>query len=50
MVAFMELMAKYSVETDLPINEGASAIAAKQSIETWTAVRGADNLLAARVI
>ena len=46
----MELIAKYHVETDLPIKKAAEAIAAEQSTGTWTAVRGADNPLAARVI
>ncbi len=46
----MELIAKYHVETDLPIRRAAEAIAAEQSTGTWTAVRGQDNSLAARVI
>jgi ribulose-bisphosphate carboxylase large chain len=46
----MELIAKYHVETDLPIDKAAQAIAAEQSTGTWTAVRGEDNPLAARVI
>jgi ribulose-bisphosphate carboxylase large chain len=46
----MELIAKYHVETDLPINKAAAAIAAEQSTGTWTEVKGADNPLAARVI
>jgi ribulose-bisphosphate carboxylase large chain len=46
----MELVAKYYVETDLPIQKAAEAIAAEQSTGTWTAVRGQDNPLAARVI
>lgn len=46
----MELVAKYHVETDLPIKKAAEAIAAEQSTGTWTEVRGADNPLAARVI
>jgi ribulose-bisphosphate carboxylase large chain len=46
----MELIAKYHVETDLPINKAAEAIAAEQSTGTWTEVRGANNSLAARVI
>ncbi len=46
----MELIAKYHVETDLPIMKAAVAIAAEQSTGTWTEVRGADNPLAARVI
>jgi len=46
----MELIAKYHVETDLPIHKAAEAIAAEQSTGTWTAVRGQDNPLAARVI
>jgi ribulose-bisphosphate carboxylase large chain len=46
----MELIAKYHVETDLPIKKAAEAIAAEQSTGTWTAVRDADNPLAARVI
>ncbi len=46
----MELIAKYHVETDLPIQKAAEAIAAEQSTGTWTAVRGQDNPLAARVI
>lgn len=46
----MELIAKYHVETDLPIKKAAEAIAAEQSTGTWTEVRGSDNPLAARVI
>jgi ribulose-bisphosphate carboxylase large chain len=46
----MELVAKYHVETDLPIKKAAEAIAAEQSTGTWTKVRGSDNPLAARVI
>ena len=46
----MELVAKYHVETDLPIEKAALAIAAEQSTGTWTEVPGADNPLAARVI
>ena len=46
----MELVAKYHVETDLPIQKAAEAIAAEQSTGTWTEVRGQDNPLAARVI
>ncbi len=46
----MELIAKYHVETDLPIMKAALAIAAEQSTGTWTEVRGTDNPLAARVI
>jgi ribulose-bisphosphate carboxylase large chain len=46
----MELIAKYHVETDLPIKNAALAIAAEQSTGTWTEVRGTDNPLAARVI
>ncbi len=46
----MELIAKYRVETDLPIKKAAVAIAAEQSTGTWTEVRGADNPLAARVV
>jgi ribulose-bisphosphate carboxylase large chain len=46
----MELIAKYHVETNLPISKAAEAIAAEQSTGTWTEVRGADNPLAARVI
>ncbi|MBN1235156.1 MAG: ribulose 1,5-bisphosphate carboxylase [Methanotrichaceae archaeon] len=46
----MELIAKYYVETDLPIQKAAEAIAAEQSTGTWTAVQGQDNPLAARVI
>lgn len=46
----MELVAKYHVETDLPIKKAAEAIAAEQSTGTWTEVRGADNPLTARVI
>jgi len=41
----MELIAKYHVETNLPIKKAAAAIAAEQSTGTWTAVRGADNPL-----
>jgi ribulose-bisphosphate carboxylase large chain len=46
----MELVARYHVETDLAIGKAAEAIAAEQSTGTWTAVEGADNPLAARVI
>ena len=46
----MELIAKYHVETDLPIKKAAEAIAAEQSTGTWTEVRGSDSELAARVI
>jgi len=46
----MELIAKYHVETDLPIRKAAEAIATEQSTGTWTEVRGADSPLAARVI
>lgn len=46
----MELIAKYHVETDLPIKKAAQAIAAEQSTGTWTEVRGSENPLAARVI
>lgn len=46
----MELIARYHVETDLPIKKAAEAIAAEQSTGTWTEVRGSDNPLAARVI
>ncbi len=46
----MELIARYHVETDLPIMKAAKAIAAEQSTGTWTEVRGEDNPLAARVI
>ncbi len=46
----MELIAKYHVETDLPIQKAAEAIAAEQSTGTWTEVRGQDNPLAARVV
>ena len=46
----MDLVAKYHVETDLPIQKAAEAIAAEQSTGTWTEVRGSDNPLAARVI
>lgn len=46
----MELVARYHVETDLPIGKAAAAIAAEQSTGTWTEVKGADNPLAARVI
>lgn len=46
----MELIAKYHVETDLPIQRAAEAIATEQSTGTWTEVRGQDNPLAARVI
>jgi len=34
----MEVIAKYRVETDLPIDKAAEAIAAKQSTGTWTEV------------
>lgn len=46
----MELIAKYHVETDLPIKKAAQAIASEQSTGTWTEVRGSENPLAARVI
>jgi ribulose-bisphosphate carboxylase large chain len=46
----MELIAKYHVETDLPVMKAAEAIAAEQSTGTWTEVQGCDNPLAARVI
>ncbi len=46
----MELIAKYHVETDIPIKKAAQAIAAEQSTGTWTEVRGSENSLAARVI
>lgn len=46
----MELIAKYHVETDLPIKKAAQAIAAEQSTGTWTEVRGSENPLSARVI
>jgi ribulose-bisphosphate carboxylase large chain len=46
----MELVAKYHVKSDLPIDKVATAIAAEQSTGTWTDVRGTDNPLAARVI
>jgi len=46
----MELIARYHVETDLPILKAAKAIAAEQSTGTWTEVRGSDNPLAARVV
>ena len=46
----MELIAKYRVETDLPIEKAAKAIAAEQSTGTWTEVQGENNPLAARVI
>lgn len=46
----MELIAKFHVETDLPIQKAAEAIAAEQSTGTWTKVRGQDNPLAARVV
>ena len=46
----MELIAKYRVETDLPMNKAAEAIASEQSTGTWTEVKGADSPLAARVI
>ncbi len=46
----MELIAKYHVETDMPIRKAAQAIAAEQSTGTWTEVRGSENPLAARVI
>lgn len=46
----MELIAKYHVETDLPIKKAAEAIAAEQSTGTWTEVRGSESELAARVI
>ena len=36
----MELIAKYHVETDLPIQKAAEAIAAEQSTGTWTEVQG----------
>jgi len=46
----MELIAKYRVETDLPIEKAAKAIAAEQSTGTWTEVQGENNPLAARVV
>jgi len=46
----MELIAKYHVETDMPIKKAAEAIAAEQSTGTWTEVRGSESELAARVI
>ena len=46
----MELIAKYRVETDLPIEKAAKAIASEQSTGTWTEVQGENNPLAARVI
>lgn len=46
----MELIAKYHVETEVPIRKAAEAIAAEQSTGTWTEVRGSDSPLAARVI
>jgi ribulose-bisphosphate carboxylase large chain len=46
----MELIAKYSVETDLPIEKAAKAIATEQSTGTWTEVQGENSPLAARVI
>ena len=48
----MEVIAKYYVETDLPIEKAAEAIAAEQSTGTWTEVereRLASDL-AARVV
>ena len=39
----MELIAKYRVETDLPIEKAAKAIASEQSIGTWTEVQGENN-------
>ena len=36
----MELIAKYHVETDLPITKAAEAIAAEQSTGTWTSRTG----------
>jgi ribulose-bisphosphate carboxylase large chain len=50
MGAIMELVAKYHVETDIPVGKAAAAIAAEQSTGTWTEVKGADNPLAGRVI
>jgi len=46
----MEVIAKYYVETDLPIRKAAEAIAAEQSTGTWTEVRGSESDLAARVV
>jgi ribulose-bisphosphate carboxylase large chain len=46
----MELIAKYHVETDLPIKKAAEAIAAEQSTGTWTEVKGSESDLAGRVI
>ena len=46
----MELIAKYRVETDLPIEKAAKAIATEQSTGTWTEVQGENSPLAARVI
>jgi ribulose-bisphosphate carboxylase large chain len=46
----MELIAKYHVETDLPMKKAAEAIAAEQSTGTWTEVRGSESELAGRVI
>ncbi|MCJ7445394.1 MAG: RuBisCO large subunit C-terminal-like domain-containing protein [Methanotrichaceae archaeon] len=46
----MELIAKYRIESDLPTDKAAAAIAAEQSTGTWTDVIGTDNPLAAKVI
>ncbi|MBN1322826.1 MAG: ribulose 1,5-bisphosphate carboxylase [Methanotrichaceae archaeon] len=46
----MNLIAKYYVETDLPIEVAAEAIAAEQSTGTWTEVEGSGSDLAASVV
>lgn len=45
-----DVVARYRVETDLPLRKAAEAIAAEQSTGTWTEVRGAESDLAARVL
>ena len=46
----MELIAKYHVETDLPIKRAAEAIAAEQSTGTWTEVGRSAKDLDGRVV
>jgi hypothetical protein len=48
--SIMELRAKYIMQSDLSIAKAAEAINAEHSAVTLTAVRGADNPLAVRVI
>ncbi len=45
-----EVIARYRVETDIPMEKAAIAIAAEQSTGTWTEVKGAESDLAARVV